>query len=144
MANQTAPTAADVASRLHWLDRGASTGEISVPVDVLRQTADLLLAAAAASAHTAQCIRSHGHLLHRGEGPCACQRYTEEQVEAAARALDTDGLWDLRWLPNPDGTDRGESYRNMLRTQVLVVLNTVGLTEGAPSERAEVPLRRAQ
>jgi hypothetical protein len=103
----------------------APTGEVAVPVDVLGGLADLLLEAAGAPQHTEQCVRDRWSLLHTGSGPCVCQQFTPEQIDAAAQKLDVDGLWHIRFAPGPDGVDRSERYRDALRGRVRTVLAAV-------------------
>ncbi len=112
-----------VVADLHaWSSSG---GMIAIPAVVLRETADLLFKAAQSALHTEECVRGGWSLLHRGNGPCACGIYGPDEVDAAARALDTAGLWDRVFAPNPGGPDRREQYRDMLRSQVHVVLAAI-------------------
>lgn len=100
-------------------------GEVTVPTDVLGGLVDLLLEAAGAPQHTEQCVRDRWSLLHTGSGPCVCQQFTPEQIDAAAQKLDVDGLWHIRFTPGPDGVDRSERYRDALRGRVRTVLAAV-------------------
>lgn len=106
----------------------AETGEVVVPADVLGGLADLLLEVAGAPQHTEQCVRDRWSLLHTGSGPCVCQRFTPEEIDAAAQTLDVDGLWHIRFAPGPDGVDRSERYRDILRGRVRTVLAAVTST----------------
>ena len=96
----------------------ASTADVAALLDVV------LEAAQSHNAHTEECRQMGWSLLHLGEGPCVCQRYSDEEIDDAARALDTAGLWDRQFAPA--AVDRREQYRNMLRSQVRAVLAAVG------------------
>lgn len=102
---------------------GARTAPEVTTADVAALLDVVLEAAQNSDTHTEECRRMGWSLLHLGEGACVCQRYTDEEIDDAARTLDTSDLWDRKFAPS--AIDRREQYRNMLRSQVRAVLAAV-------------------